>query len=247
MVAGPVRAVGKKKKFIFWQSFFFIFIMFMASYVLLQSPIFTITKITVQGNNKLIREEVVQVSGIVTGMNIFKADMQTASARVKVLPMIKEVKIDRDFPDTIVIKIVERKSVALVAVDEHFVELDAEGYYLRTGSVAANGLPVITGVHVQAVGPGKKVTGKRLDIALQVVQELNDELRNNLSEVHVDNVGLVTLYTLDGIKCRLGTPENIVTKGDYFLQVIQELQEGNKSIEYVDFSIINSPVVKYKN
>ncbi len=247
MLAGPVYAVGKKKKFIFWQSFFFIFIMFLAGYVLLQSSIFTITKIAVQGNNKLTAGEIVQVSGIVTGMNIFKADLQTAFARVKVLPMIKEVKINRDFPDTIVIEIVERKPVALVAVDGHFVELDAEGYYLRTGSVAANGLPVVTGVQVQAVGPGKKVTGKRLDIALQVVQELNDELLNNLSEVHVDNVGLVTLYTLDGIECRLGTPENVGTKGDYFIQVIKELQEGNKSIKYVDFSIINSPVVKYKD
>jgi len=245
MVAGPVQAVGKKKKFIFWQSFFFIFIMLLASYVLLQSPIFTISKISVQGNNNLAAGEIVQVSGVVTSLNIFKADLQTASERVKVLPMIKEVNIIRDFPDTIVIKVVEREPVVLVIVDGNFVELDAEGYYLRKGSVSAAGLPVVTGVQVFSGGPGEKVTGKRLDVALRVVQELSSPLRDSLSEVHVDNVGLVTLYTLNGIECRLGKPGNVGTKGDYFLQVINELQNVNKNIEYVDFSIINSPVVKY--
>ncbi len=247
MVAGPVHAVGKKKKFIFWQSFFFIFVMLLAGYVLLQSPFFIITKITVEGNNKVTAGEIVQMSGLVTGLNIFKADLPTASAKVKVLPMIKEVNIIRDFPDTIVIKVVERKPVVLVVIDDNFVELDAEGYYLRQGNVAATGLPVVTGVQLQAAGPGKKVTGKSLNAALQVVQALTGQLRDNLSEVHVNNVGLVTLYTLDGIECRLGTAEDAAIKGDYFLQVIEDLQEGNKNIEYVDFSIINSPVVKYKD
>jgi len=245
MVAGPVQTVGKKKKFIFWQSIFFIFMILVAGYVLLQSPIFTISKISVQGNNKLNAGEIVQVSGIVTSMNIFKANLQTASERVKILPMIKEVNMRRDFPDTIVIKVVEREPVVLVIVDGNFVELDAEGYYLRKGNVTAAGLPVVTGMQVISEGPGKEVTGKRLDVALQVVQKLSSQLRDNLSEVHVDNVGLVTLYTLNGIECRLGKPENVGTKGDYFLQVISELQEVNKKIEYVDFSIVNSPVVKY--
>lgn len=241
-----MHAVRKKKKIIFWQSFFFIFIVFMVGYVLLQSPIFTIAKITVQGNNKITAGEIVQVSGIVTGLNIFKADLQTASNKVKVLPMVKEVNIVREFPDTVLIKVIERVPVVLVVADGQFVELDADGYYLRKGSAATTGLPVVTGVEVQAVGPGKIVQGKGLDVALQVVQELTVPLRNILSEVHVNNVGLVTLYTLDGIECRLGMPENVGTKGDYFLQVIEELQEGDKNIEYVDFSS-NSPVVMYKD
>ncbi|WP_347488326.1 FtsQ-type POTRA domain-containing protein [Desulfoscipio sp. XC116] len=247
MVAGPVRAVHKKKKFILWQSFFLIFIVLLAAYILLQSPIFTISKIIVQGNNKVTAGEIVQVSGIVTGMNIFKADLHTASAKVNVLPMIKGVNIIRNFPDNIIIKVVERVPVALVVVDGKFVELDAEGYYLRAGSAAATGLPVVTGINVQAAGPGKKVKGKELDVALRVVQELGVQLRNSLSEVHVGNVGLITLYTLEGIECQLGMPENVAVKGNYFLQVIKELQAGDKNIEYVDFSIVNSPVVKYKD
>lgn len=247
MAAAPVHAGGKKKKFIFWQSFFFIFVMLLAGYVLLQSPFFIITKITVEGNNNVTAEEIVQVSGLVTGMNIFKADLTIASAKVKVLPMIKEIEIIRDFPDTIVLKVIERQPAVLVVMDSDFVELDAEGYYLRKGNVATAGLPVVTGVQLRALGPGYKIADKGLNVALQVVQELAEQLRNNLSEVHVNNVGLVTIYTLDGIECKLGTAEDVGIKGDYFLQVIEELREGNKNIEYVDFSNINSPVVMYKD
>lgn len=237
----------KKKKFIFWQSFFFIFIVLMAAYVLLQSPIFNISKIIVRGNSSLTAGELIKVSGIVTGMNIFKADLQIAAEKVRVLPVVKDVSITRKLPGDVIIEVEERVSAALVVADGRFLELDTEGYYLREGSAAASGLPVITGITVQVAEPGQLVKGEGLKTALRVVRELPAGLRKELSEVHIGEDGMVTLYTLDGIQCRLGLPEDVAVKGSYFLQVQQELQDGHKSIEYVDFSFVGSPVVKYKD
>lgn len=237
----------KKKRFIFWQSFFFIFLVLMAAYVLLQSPVFTINRISVSGNNTLAAREIIKVSGIVTGMNIFKVDLKTATEKIQVLPMVKEVNTIRKLPNTILIKVEERVPVALVVGNGRFIELDAQAYYLREGSAATSGLPVITDMQVQVPGPGQPVKGEGLQTALQVVQELPDKLRNQLSEVHISDNDMVILYTLDGIQCRLGLPEDIVTKGNYFLQVQNELQNEQKTIEYVDFSYVGSPVVKYKD
>lgn len=237
----------RKKKFIFRQSFFFIFIVLMAGYILLKSPFFVISKIDVQGNNNLNVEEIVKISGIVTGMNIFKADMQTAAEKINTLSMIKEVNMERKLPDTVLIQIKERVPVALVVTDECFLELDAQGYYLREGSVATAGLPVITGIQIQVSKPGALVKGTGLDIALQVVQKLPPQLCERLSEVHVTEDGMIVLYTLEGIECHLGTSEDVFVKGSYFLQVLTELQDEGKRIEYVDFSIIGSPVVKYED
>jgi len=236
-----------KKKAIFWQSFFFVFVVLLAAYVLLQSPLFLIKNVDVRGNSLLTASEVARISGIVTDENIFKADLKTGVDRVKTLPLVKDVDIVRKYPGTVVITVQERVPVALVVVDGNFVELDHSGYYLRQGKAGTTGLPVITGVPVESASPGRLVQGKGLDIALKVVESIPAELCADLSEVHVAGDGCVTLYTLDGVECRLGLPEELDSKGSYILQVLENLRNQNaQTIEYVDFSIISSPVVKYK-
>ncbi|SFG28780.1 cell division protein FtsQ [Desulfotomaculum arcticum] len=238
---------NSKKRYIFWQSFFFIFIVLLAAYVLLQSPIFTISNIYVLGNNSLSAGDVIKVSGIVTGMNIFKADLNAAAGKIMAIPMVKDAQTIRKFPHTVVIEISERSPVALVLLEGRFVEVDAEGVYLRQGKAGTTGLPVITGGKLQVSGPGKPVQGTEFEKALKVVGQLPVELRQNLSEVNVGGDERVTLYTIEGTECKLGFAEDAGKKGNYILQVLQELKEQGKKIEYVDFSIANSPVVKYRN
>ena len=241
------RTKAKQKKFIFGQSFLFVLVAFFAGYILLQSPIFIIDRILVTGNKELSETEILQSSGLVTGLNIFKADLHSASAEVNLLPMVKDVSMHRNYPSQIMIEVVEREPLALIMVQDYFVELDEQGYYLRQGNISTKGLPIITGIQLEEPALGQKITEDKLNIALQVIQEINLELRENLSEVHINKVNLITLYTLDGIECRLGSQENISTKGNTLLQVIKELKEGNKQIEYIDFSNANLPVVKYKD
>ncbi len=244
MSAASSRRV--KKRAIFWQSFFFVLIILLAAYVLLQSPLFLIKKVDVRGNSRLTAGEVVRVSGIVTDVNIFKADLKKGAERIKTLPLVKEAEITRKYPGTVIITVRERVPVAMVVVDGNFVELDRNGYYLRQGKAGATGLPVITGGPVKSAGPGRPLEGQGLDTALEVVESIPAELCAALSEVHVAGDGCVTLYTLDRVECRLGLPKELDTKGSYVLQVLENLREQNARIEYVDFSIISSPVVKYK-
>ncbi len=239
--------MNRKRKFIFWQSFFFIFIVLLAVYILFKSPVFNITNIIVRGNMSLTAAEIIRVSGIVSGANIFQVNLKEAAARIHTLPLVKEAKLDRELPGTVVIQVRERRPVAMVVAQGQFVEVDEAGYYLCRGSAAATGLPVITGMEVEAAGPGRLVKGPGLDTALRVVGDLPRELRDRLSEVHLGNDGRVVLYTLEGVECRLGLPEQVALKGNYFLQVLNELQEKGKNIEYVDFSIVSSPVVKYSD
>jgi len=157
------------------------------------------------------------------------------------------VDIVRMYPGTIVITVQERIPIALVVVDGNFVELDHNGYYLRQGKAGTAGLPVITGVPVKSASPGRLVVGQGLDTALEVVESIPAELCDILSEVHVAGDGCITMYTLDGVECRLGLPKELDSKSSYILQVLENLRNQNaQTIEYVDFSIISSPVVKYK-
>lgn len=238
--------IGKHKGFILWQSFFFVLALLLAFYILFRSPLFIIDRVVVQGHGLLKESEIVRASGIVTGLNIFQADLQSATSKIQSMPVIKEVQVERILPGTIAVKVVERVPVALVVHDGRFLELDEQGHYLRQGQAGTAGLPVLTGIVVQKASPGRPVAATHLDLALQVVQELPPTLRAKLSEVHLGQDRRVVLYTMDGVECQLGLPDEIYQKGDYFLQVQRELGEKGKVIEYVDFSVLNSPVVKYK-
>jgi len=113
--------------------------------------------------------------------------------------------------------------------------------------VSTTGLPVITGVPVEVSKPGRRIEGESLEEALRVVLQLPAELVADLSEINIGSDGRVTLYTMEGVECRIGLPENVESKGGYIVQVLDELRNRNaKSIEYIDFSIISSPVVKYR-
>ena len=234
-----------KRKYNLWESIFFVFMVLFTGYVLLQSSLFEVKHIIVKGNQHISTEKVVAVSGLHTGTNIFKIDLAEAASKLDLLPVIRDIRFYRVMPGTVVIEVEEREPVALVPTGSGFVEVDSEVVHLRPGRVGTAGLPVLTGVDARSTGPGRSLTGDGLEDLVRVVLELPLELRDLLSEAHLDPNGRVILYTLEGVPCRLGLPNDIRAKGVLFLQVLHELQGMGKKIEYVDLSFLGTPVVKY--
>ncbi|GBF34448.1 cell division protein FtsQ [Desulfocucumis palustris] len=236
---------NKKRGYNLWQSVFFVFLVTLGLYILLRSPLFEVRGVTVEGNNYLATEKILSVSGINTGENIFKINLKEASERLKIIPMLKSVELERRLPATVLIKVTERSPVALFSSSGGFIQVDAEGVYLQKGSPSDRNLPVVTGIKYVLPSPGKPLKGQGLDTALRVVRELPEELLPKLSEVNINEQGNVCLYTLDGIQCRLGSPEDVSEKAMFLSRVIDELKAKNKKIEYVDLSYVGSPVVQY--
>lgn len=240
-----LEKVNKRRRYNLWQSVFFVFLVLLALYILLRSPIFEVRGVTVEGNHYLAAEKILSVSGINTGENIFKINLQEASERLRIIPMLKSVELERRMPSNVLIKVTERSPVALFPTSDGFIQVDAEGVYLQKGSPSDRNLPVVTGIKYIVPSPGRPLKGEGLDTALQVVRELPAVLLPQLSEVNVNDQGSICLYTMDGVQCRLGPPGDVSEKGIVLSRVLEELKAKNKKIEYVDLSYVGSPVVKY--
>ncbi len=240
---GPGNNMGKRK-INFGESLFFIFFILLASFVLLVSPLFEIREITVEGNRELTPEKIIAQSGITAGVNIFKVNLRESAAAVKTLPMVKEADVFRDLPGRVVIKVAERKPVALVPAQDGFVAVDMDGVCVRGARVGEKGLPVITGIDAQVPYLGQSLQSENLAFVLKVIAELPAELVNNLSEVKRDQNGQIILYTLQGVPCRLGYPDDAAKKGTILIQVLKELR--GRKIEYIDLSLPGAPVVKFE-
>ncbi len=241
-----IRPQSEKPKHNFLQGIFFLLLICLATYIFLQSPIFDVKKIEINGRNRVPQEELVKLSGVVPGSNIFKLDLRIGEEKINMLPMIKNAKITRKFPSTVVITVEERVPVALLPLGKDFIEIDLEGVYLREGKINQSELPVITGCDIGEPVLGKKISGADIDIMLNVLNDLPTALLPRLSEIHVDDNNKIFIYTLERIQGRLGDPKEIEQKANVFLEVLNQVPEG-KVVEYVDLTSFKSPVVKYRS
>lgn len=226
------------------QSVFFILLVTVAIYVLLQSPLFEIKTVVVNGNRQLKKEDIIRYSGLQNGLNIFKINLSESEERLGLVPFIKGVEMKRSLPSKVIIEVAERNAVALIPVENGFIKVDADGVYLQRGQIAS-ALPIITGLTTQLKGPGKVIESEYLPAALQVLSQLPRPIIMKLSELNFNKAGQITIYTIDGVQGRLGLMKDIEYKGIVFQQVLATLQQSDNKIQYIDLSNPRVPVVKY--
>ncbi|HBV98999.1 MAG: hypothetical protein JL50_18870 [Peptococcaceae bacterium BICA1-7] len=239
-----LRKAKKASRHSFLNSIFFITLFLAAAYILARSSLFEVREIKVTGNAALDRDQIVSISGLSPGENIFRINLQSASEKLRAIPMVKNVDMTRRLPSTVQIKVEERKPVALMPVEAGFIQIDGEGVYIKKGDIGQDQLPVITGVEFPGPVPGGKIVSEKLDLALAVVKGLPAQLLPQLSEINAEGDQAV-IYTLDGTRCRLGVSEDLGQKGEVLLKVLDGLKEKGKKIEYIDLTYAGSPVVKY--
>jgi len=223
-------------------SIFFILLLLLVVYILICSSFFEIQKVEVKGNIFYTTEKIKSLAAIDLHKNIFKVDLTAASSRIKKLPMIREAEVKRELPSGVLISIVEREPVAFLFTAPNFILIDEEGVYCRKGKISEADLPVVTGFSVHVPSEGQAIQNQFLTVALDVVKSLPQGLSGTLSEINVDKNKKITIYTLDGIRCRMGFPDNISRKGDVLGQVLDKLED--REIDYIDLSSADCPVIK---
>ncbi|MHB8171864.1 MAG: cell division protein FtsQ/DivIB [Thermincolia bacterium] len=244
-----VRRIGRKvqrqKKTNLLKSLFFILLILAAGFVFLQSSIFAIDNIEVKGTKFLNQEEVRKLTGLYLGINIFKADLKAAEAKVTLHPLVKQVEVFRKLPSVVVVQITERQPVGLLPYRGSLLEVDSEGYYLALAPVGYQGsLPIINGVKVDQVRLGKQVASPLLSGPLSYLAAMNPELMSKVSEINGADPANIIIYTLDKVMIKLGDETRIKEK----LSLVEDRLKQKYPVpaEYIDVSFKGYPVIKFK-
>jgi len=135
------------------------------------------------------------------GDNILAVDVKEVSQRINANPWVKEVKIERNFPHLLIIKITERIPVALASKEKLFL-VDREGGVFKEVEPPDDiDMPVITGLSLSE--PYNQRVIEVLDF-LDAAERMGVFPRSEVSEVHVDSDYGITLYTLkEGIPIQM--------------------------------------------
>lgn len=115
---------------------FFTSILIIAIVVLfaLTAPIFQITEIQVQGNQKVDTETIISLAGLKKGENIFRFN-NSIIQNIKENTYIESAKITRKLPGTVIISVEEREVKYQINFINSYAYVDKNGYILENSTV----------------------------------------------------------------------------------------------------------------
>lgn len=211
---------------------------------MLASPYLAITSIKVNGALRITVGEVLSASGIRTGESMLGFSASEAEERIKDNPWVNEAKVRRTSLDTVSIEIRERMPVALIRLDDLYV-MDSSGTAFKKylGSDALD-LPVITGLtreELKADASGLAAWVVELLRALSSRRGFNVA---DVSEIHVDKVFGLSVYTVDeGVRLDIGVGRFEEKLSAY--EKILRTRGSLSGIEAVDLNNTRGVIVKF--
>lgn len=180
----------------------------LAGWLVWASPVFAVKEVRVEGTSLLTPAQVREQAAVSDLTPLPRVSTGDVAARVTALPPVAEVEVRREWPDAIVIEIVERVPVAVVPDGSEYRLIDATGVvFFRVASPAAPGVVGVgpsggsgaspDGLPVLAV-PAPGLDDPATQAGLTVLAALTPELRAGLATLTVSGPAKIELEMRSG-------------------------------------------------
>ncbi len=218
------------------------------------TELFKIDSLEIIGCSILTSQEIIEIVGSSSEINILDLDISSIQTQLEELPYIKAAIVSKHFPNHLKILIKERVPICyinhdnLALIDEQGIALPLPKKHLE------NNLPVISGFDSDSLiyEPGHLVPNKDLLKLVSLISKtmhFAPELYSNISEIHYQENGNYKLYTING-----GTPiylgkENIAKKINILAQ-FQFLLHNKRYLndyQYIDLRLAKQIIAMEKH
>lgn len=172
-----------------------------------------VEQVDVSGAQTISADDVRARALIEVGTPLARVDVDRVETRVRSLAIVKDVRVSRQWPDTMLIEIVERVAIAVVEIGGRLRGMDADGVVFRDYNRAPPGLPrVQTDIGTSA---------EALQEAAQVISALPDSLILIVDHVQVATVDEISLLLKDGRQVVWGSADDSETKARVAIGLLQ--------------------------
>ncbi|MFI9527525.1 cell division protein FtsQ/DivIB [Micromonospora rosaria] len=162
----------------------------LVAWTVLGTGLFGVREVRVVGADLVTPVQVRDAAAVPDDTPLARVDLTAVAARIGDLAPVERVTVDRQWPDTLVVRLVERTGVAVVPQGDGYAVIDRTGVVFRTLAEPPPALPV-----VRVTRPGPADPGTRA--ALEVLGVLTPELRERLRDVHVEGLARISLRLRD--------------------------------------------------
>jgi cell division protein FtsQ len=207
---------------------------------LYRSDTFKITTVRVGGADRLEAQRVREIAGVPPEETLLRIDTAAVESRLMSDPWISAARVERDFPDAVVVTIRERTPRATVAVGggKRWL-LASDGVWL--GPRSKDATPTFVLIRdVKGLKPvaGGSAESDEVKNALEVVDGLSPELRKIVVAVSAPSIDRTALRTKNKIEIFVGSSEDIAKKDEIARRILAE--QGENAV-YINVRTIDRP------
>ena len=202
--------------------------------VCLTSPKFNITQIIVKGQTKISEVDIIKLSEIQTGTNIFKFINKKAKDKIKMNPYIKDVSIKKKYPSLVEIEVLERvEKYVIKTTEEDYCYISEDGYMLANSQNELK-LLEIKGMQ-QEIALDNQITSENLKLLynISVIESVADEygIEKLITSIDITDNNNYHIYIKEkGKDVCFGNEENISTKIMYIASIMEKNEEVEGTI-----------------
>jgi cell division protein FtsQ len=220
----PVKKKKKRKKKRYLLKFCAVALAAFGVWSFLNSPFFDIQSITVENNAYYTSEQIIAMTGLAPGENIFRVSMRAVRDRLLADPYILSVKMKRRLPGNLLVRVAEREEASFVSDRGEFLIIDENGLVLRRTKTA----PLLT--ELGNLNPIEAEAGRPLVVeenaafadTLRLLKKVkNAELY--FKKVDISNI-IIRAYVFDHLVCE-GTPAHLSENLEDLKKILLNLKE----------------------
>lgn len=232
----------------FWWTFSILIIVAGLFYLFIFSPVFQIQEIRISGNEKvektnienLIQNQIISNFKFLKTKSIWLINLKKINnSLLENFPQIAKVNLKRKFPNTLEVKIEEKKPIAIFCQNDNYFLIDEEGVvYEKVNDERINQFfKILDLTLIKEIELGERVIGKEeISKILEIKSKLTDDLKIPIEEIAIGPEKRLNVKTQEGWEIYFVLKEDLnweITK----LKVVLENRippEKRKNLKYID-------------
>lgn len=201
------------------------------------SPLFHLRSLRLEGLRHLSAPQVRSLAGVTPSTNLFWLSPSMIARRVERSPWVSEASVSRVLPSTLVIRVTERRPVAILAGRRLLVAGDGMILGPNPGGLR---LPVLQAPR-DGVQPGMRLASAFP--GLGVARGLAPDLLASVARITADREGEATAVLRDGTTAMFGQPVMVPAKSRALQSVLRWAARSGVRPRYVDVRAPAAPAL----
>jgi cell division septal protein FtsQ len=229
-----------------------------------ENPAFAIRDVQVQTDGILAPEQLRRWAGVRAGQNLFALDLARVKRDLELVPLIESVSVERVPPATLRLRVAEREPVAQLNVprpDGHggievgVFWLDPTGHVMvppdpRQCALplpARDALPVVTGVGLQDLQPGRRLESPQAQAALKLIDVFAHSPMAGLVDLRRIDVSapeVLVVTTGQGTEVTF-SPQNLEQQLQRWREIHELGRRQGRAVAWLDLAVGNNVPVRW--